>query len=440
MDYIRNLIDSLISELSNNDEYEHILKDYEYIIYYDIIDIISNLKLSNDLYQKKNIFGQYTNDVMKKLDHIRSSYEKGNVYLSEASIILKRNTKYEIPSLEKQIYKLEKQILDIEKKKIEYQKNIELLLKNYRNDCSKYGLTDHDDFKNDESFYFESLKNNNSKLLNDMIHEIEILCKSETIKKCIDVYLRFQGSREDLKTLNEIIEKDEEASTVINDNDDYQMIDHYEDIHKYTFEIVDQGFDSLNNDEFTYNISSDQSNIYSMDDNHLSSSSLDDHNSLSKYLYDYSFRNHLLNNLFLLFYFFKQRIADIEVSSKQKLSFLNDIHMGQNESIGDLSNYKSFINEIIQKLTSNDLQERLLMNSSKSYIERIIKSIKSKIDQINYYKNQIEMMNKRRIDIKNKINESKEKLNQIIKRKDFIRKRTEEKISSLYDGRKTFIK
>src|SRR5690606_22209443 len=102
--------------------------------------------------------------------------------------------------------------------------------------------------------------------------------------------------------------------------------------------------------------------------------------------------------------------------------------------------YKAYIDEIIQLLTSNDLQERLLMKKSKIYIERIIKSIKSKIDQINYYKDQIEKMKMKRNDIENKISESKEKLDHLIKRTNLIRKRTEEKISKMYNRRKTFIK
>nr|XP_018907378.1 PREDICTED: CDK5 regulatory subunit-associated protein 3 [Bemisia tabaci] len=116
---IREKINAAIQDMPAHEGIIQLLSG-TYINYFHCLRIIEILKETEA--DTKSFFGSYGSKRMKDWQEIVRLYQKDNIYLAEASNLLIRNIKYEIPALKKQISKCQQTQQECEKKEAQHAK------------------------------------------------------------------------------------------------------------------------------------------------------------------------------------------------------------------------------------------------------------------------------------------------------------------------------
>ncbi|KAF0287766.1 CDK5 regulatory subunit-associated protein 3 [Amphibalanus amphitrite] len=134
---IREKISHAIQDMPEHPEIVRLLSG-SHINYYHCLKIVDILKETEK--DSKNLFGFYGSQRMKDWQEVVKLYANKNVGLAEASQALVRNVNYEIPGIKKQIAKLEQMQTDCDKRAQDYQRNSKMMREQYEASCRQLGL------------------------------------------------------------------------------------------------------------------------------------------------------------------------------------------------------------------------------------------------------------------------------------------------------------
>jgi len=134
---IREKINHAIQDMPEHPEIVRLLSG-AHINYYHCLRIIEILKETEK--DSKNLFGWYGSQRMKDWQEVVKLYANKNVGLAEASQMLVRNVNYEIPGVKKQIAKLEQTQLECDKREQDYIRNAKSMRDQYSASCRQLGL------------------------------------------------------------------------------------------------------------------------------------------------------------------------------------------------------------------------------------------------------------------------------------------------------------
>ncbi|CAI9719934.1 Hypothetical predicted protein [Octopus vulgaris] len=135
---VRDKINQALKTLPDVNEVVDIMKNSK-ITYFHVKEIMSLLSQDSES-GKKNILGQYSNELTKAWSEILNLYEKNNLYLAESGQIMSRNVNYEIPDLKRQIARCQQIEKDCFKKESDNTSKAADYKHKYQNSCKKYGI------------------------------------------------------------------------------------------------------------------------------------------------------------------------------------------------------------------------------------------------------------------------------------------------------------
>lgn len=365
-------------------------------LFYDLEDLLCFLLEHKFEDGSRNLLGHYQSKVLKNLNQYINQYKKKNLHLCESALFLVRYVKYEIPNIEKLIHSYEKGILDGERKKNEYYSQIESYEKGIEQDCKSYGI---------EGVHVREELVELTKSIVPILNQVEEKCKSTIIADAVNFFDDFASrvhgqSNIPWTGLNQVIHGVESlriekapSKTVV-------------DSSGLEIEIVSSGYENLPGHP----------------------------------LEDASLRHLLLNDLYMLFHFFNQRIVELKMTQSQSIPILfYDAIIKQSSSEEQLNMYRDAISEIIGLLTSKHLETLWEIRSSELYIERICKGFASKNSHIAQLKQYIKDIDVRRRELEQKIVQSKTNVSKWTLRTQDIKKRVEKTLSQMYHGRPVHI-
>ncbi|CAE1306849.1 unnamed protein product [Acanthosepion pharaonis] len=135
---VRDKINGAIKKLPDHEEVTKIIQGSKvnYVHVKKIVEFLSKDTESG----KKNLFGQYANEMTKEWSDILKLYEKDNVYLIESAQIMGRNVNYEIPALKRQITRCQQIEKDCQKREEDYVTKAADLRRKYENACKRLGI------------------------------------------------------------------------------------------------------------------------------------------------------------------------------------------------------------------------------------------------------------------------------------------------------------
>lgn len=135
---VRDKINGAIKKLPDHEEVTKIIQGSKvnYVHVKKIVEFLSKDTESG----KKNLFGQYANEMTKEWSDILKLYEKDNVYLIESAQIMARNVNYEIPALKRQITRCQQIEKDCQKREEDYVTKAADLRRKYENACKRLGI------------------------------------------------------------------------------------------------------------------------------------------------------------------------------------------------------------------------------------------------------------------------------------------------------------
>nr|CAH0110589.1 unnamed protein product [Daphnia galeata] len=134
---VREKINSAIQDMPEHKGITKLLTG-TYINYFHCLQIVEILKETEA--DTRSLFGRYGSQRMKDWQEVVRLYEKDNVYLAEAAQILMRNVAYEIPGIKKSISKYEQVQHESEKKENECVKNAQDFRDKYKSLSNQLGI------------------------------------------------------------------------------------------------------------------------------------------------------------------------------------------------------------------------------------------------------------------------------------------------------------
>nr|SVE85551.1 EOG090X07S9 [Daphnia pulicaria] len=134
---VREKINSAIQDMPEHKGITKLLTG-TYINYFHCLQIVEILKETEA--DTRSLFGRYGSQRMKDWQEVVRLYEKDNVYLAEAAQILMRNVAYEIPGIKKSITKCEQVQHESEKKENECVKNAQDFRDKYKSLSNQLGI------------------------------------------------------------------------------------------------------------------------------------------------------------------------------------------------------------------------------------------------------------------------------------------------------------
>lgn len=142
----------------------------------------------------KNIFGSYSSQRMKDWNEVLKLYEKDSLYMGEAAQLMTRNVSYEIPNLRKQISQFERLSEESAKKVLDSVKSENILKNEYSTACQQLGIKG------------DNIKVELTEKLKDLPElQSQVASKIPVLKKAVDLYENFSGSKYCLPLIKHII-------------------------------------------------------------------------------------------------------------------------------------------------------------------------------------------------------------------------------------------
>lgn len=461
---IREKINNAIQDMPEHPEITRLLSG-TYINYFHCLKIVEILKETEK--DTKNILGWYGSQRMKDWQEITRLYEKDSVYLAEAAHLLMRNVKYDIPDLKQQISKGTHIQEECDRKEAEYIKSAEEARKRYSQMCKQIGIPG------------EKIKHEILALLKELPGEFDKIAeKAKTLQGARQLYMDFLSFtlEEDcncLPMLKYIMEHGnvttyewtygeppcqiEEQQIEIDLDDDDQKADAGEidfgdvggtiDFSTADIELAenlttgDIDWGNLSTEEpQTIDWGVDVNDVATVDivveDSGVSGGVAKGTDALTL-LYNPKTRAQLIDELFELEGFLKQRL--IELESDESSFSINQFSTApisvQDQSKEQLEVMISYIRNVIDPLSTNKMQHLFLIYSSPKYVDRLAASLRSKLTVADKFVISQEGVRQRRLEAQQEQQKVHPKLATMIERSKELKVNIEEHISKRYKNR-----
>ncbi|KAI8767290.1 CDK5 regulatory subunit-associated protein 3 [Biomphalaria glabrata] len=428
-----------------------------------------------------NFLGQYTSPAMKMWAEILKLYEKDGTYLVEIAQLIVRNVNYEVPAIKKQINKCQQTQKECMRKEKEYAANSADLHKQYVAACKQLGIEG------------KKIKTEMSELVKDLPSELNKFAESaKTLNDAVTFYDKFtdfisnnQISSENLKLLKYVLSKGntttyewrtgKKPNKIVHQDILIDLTDESENTKDASDAIIDWGAtepaDTINFDvsgiDFNLgDITVESGGVLAVDGDIVlenpdidaidwgavgdvstteSSSNIPSTESdiatgkdALSVIDNPETRNTFIDDLLELKAFLTQRLHELthyKGDGSHMASAPSDIHMNVNKVTEMLSKVK----DIIDKLTSVQLQHLLLIRDSPRYVDRLKDSLKHKLTLAD----KMMLSEKEMVATRNEaIQEEKElepQLDQLKKQTKLLKKQLENEISKKYNDRKVNI-
>ncbi|CAL1536755.1 unnamed protein product [Lymnaea stagnalis] len=191
---------TLAEEIKDKDTQE--LLSLTQLNYFQVKQLVEHLK-SSDI-GKKNLLGQYTSQCMKEWSDILKLYEKDGTFLAETAQLIVRNVNYEVPALKKQISKCQQTQKECTRKQHEYAASSADLRKQYAASCKQLGIEG------------KQIKSELASLVKDLPSELsKFAVSAKSLEEAVQFYDKFtkfvcnneSASAENVRLLKHILSK-----------------------------------------------------------------------------------------------------------------------------------------------------------------------------------------------------------------------------------------
>lgn len=459
---IREKIADAIKDMPVRDDVARLLSTID-INYFDCRKLIEILKETEA--NTKNLFGRYGSQRMKDWQEIMSLYEKDNVYLAEASQMLMKIVKYDIPSLKKQIQKLKQVQDDLDKEEERCKKSEKTAQAEFNALCKQLEIPG----KNIRAELTETAQNElpkicskiaeKSKSLNDIVHFYEayrqftsgkecdennlkclkhIIAKGNTtVKEFGQDCLQFTAdSNFGITVLEDIskIETEDTSNKIENSNEEH--------MEEAIITIVDSGEPNLdknslskkNNDTFMENINyeiTDADLIHYQDETSV--------DFLTLTILEGQMMIEFMDDLLELEAFLKMRLYEFQQESKD--DFMAFSHIQEASEIVQISNLQSVqsmlnrIHNIILDVTDSTYEHLYSIRNLPSYADTLTSSLQQKLAIVERMINCQEIAKQKRKEAEERIISLQPVLNHAVQRMKELQTEIARDISSKYHNR-----
>ncbi|EGG18868.1 DUF733 family protein [Cavenderia fasciculata] len=476
-----NLIKLIEDTMTSNPS--QLLKDLkiENIDYFKCLEVFKYFE-SQPSGNSKTLLGYYSNINTQKWNDVIKAYHKDQLYIGENCQRLTQSLNYDIPNMKKTIEKTMKSLEESNKKEIELTKSRETAINTFKKACSDIGIKG--DKIRDEILELpnglDKLFEKAIQLLQDgrilgMIRFYKQFAQTNTceLKEEIFSYLLLVnkhgnisiGEREMILNPS-IIVKSKKDQNVDSNNSGSDLvaltapatIDWDFSVEESGSQLDEKAAASINWDEFTVVLeedgttnSSSVADDFSMMDtieiveeaNTISSPILEStttitdnikfmDNANESIMSDKIFRNRLLDDIYEMDIFLKQRAVEMN----QPESEFSAIHMMQESiTLDQCEQYSKLIGDIISQLSSSKVNNILELKSSSKLVDRMALQFTQKIGTITKYQQLIKDLLQKREDLNTTLTETKTKLESQTKETKQLRLQLQELLVDIMDGK-----
>lgn len=459
---IREKINNAIQDMPAHEGIVKLLTG-QHINYFHCLKIIDILKETEA--DTKNLFGRYGSQRMKDWQDILSSYEKENIYLAEASQILIRNVKFEIPSLRKQIVKLQQSQSDCEKKIKERAKSESITLKEFKLECEQLGIKGKNikeellELIKDLPIIYEDVANdikeiNDAVLLYEAFYELHFNSKSNLLESL--KYVIKKGNTTTYEYINgvapPVIQKLPSEPSHNSDNTSSNEIDFGDDIdfgtEKIDYdvnEVIDYDVTSFSDDNIDWSVKTEEDfeivDHKDVEKQHKNSSGSDpaeiDSTSYLTLLDNPETRANILNDLLELSSFLKMRLY--EMSNENNLLFMSQLQDSssviQKQTSESITEVQKKVSKAITGLTNKRIQYLHNIKHSSNYIDTITSNLNQKLLLIDRVKTGNALLEEKIVDINLEIKNLERLVHILVGKTKELQSEIEREISKKYSGR-----
>ncbi|KAL4228499.1 CDK5 regulatory subunit associated protein 3 [Mactra antiquata] len=468
---VREKINAALQDMPSSEKLTQLLEG-TYVNYFHCLQIVELLK--DTTAGEKNMFGQYSSQKMKDWNEIIKIYEKDCMFLAETAQMMARNVNYEIPALKKQIAKCEQVQKDCDKKESDYSSKASELKKKYAHSCKELGI------KGDK------IKSELAALVKDLPNVFdEVADKSKKLQNAVKYYQDFRSfllnqqvpDSECVSLLQYIQEKGntsvyewrhgckpskiEESSVVIDTKDEEDIVlddagnidwgdingtvDNNDGV-EIDFDISGITIESGGTDEGNANVEVDIEQLGEEIDwgdiGDIKTVETTDVEGVAKgeealsLLDNPKTRNLFLNDMLELDAFLSQRLQELRgegsvLSTSQFQTAPSSVQLESKHVETMVTDVKNIINQ----LTSVQIQHLMLIRDSPRYVERLKDTLKSTLtlaDKMLFYEKETVI---RRQEAINEAVEIAPKVEILVKRTKEMQKQMEGEISKRYKNR-----
>lgn len=348
---------------------------------------------------------------MKDWQSVLKAYEKDSMYMAEAAQLLARNVSYEIPNVRKQITQLEKLSEEALKKSQDSVKSENILKNEYSVLCQQLGI------KGDK------IKAELTEKLKDLPElQLQVAKKIPDLRKAIDLYESFSGSKYSLPVIHHIIklgnttvyeykyseapvsveepplhftledDHDEQLNTEIDFGDNQEIdfggtIDFGEDYgegNSIKLEVgeIDWGGDvaasAVDQPEIDFSISLEESGIV-VEENGMSGGVARDEEAFT-ILDSPQYRDVILDELYELQSFLKMRLYELSINDKVhviSMSLLDGFTTDHDSK--SVANMLATVDVVITSLTTSLIQQLYQIKHSPKYVDILTNKLRHKL-------------------------------------------------------------
>ncbi|XP_059151211.1 CDK5 regulatory subunit-associated protein 3-like [Physella acuta] len=472
-DKVSKAKESSLAEESNNQQIQELLA-LPQLNYFHVKQVFESLKSTDT--GKKNYIGQYASQSMKNWADIIKLYEKDGTYLAEAALLITRNVNYEVPAVKKQISKCQQTQKECARKEKEYAANSADLRKQYAASCKQLGIEGEKiktelaslvkDLPSELSKFAESAKS-----LNDAVQYYDKFTKfvtnnNDAINVPLLKHILSKGNTTTYewrigKAPKQIDQQDisidlaDEQDAGANGADgaiDWSAVDEDSAIDfgdAVNFDLGDITVESggvlaVDGEVVLENPDIDAIDWGAVEDlpSAAAGQQTDDSgtatgkNALS-IIDNPETRNNFIDDLLELKAFLTQRVNELshDASDSHMLSAPSDIHLGQNE----VTNMLTKVKDILDKLTSVQMQHLMLIRDSPRYVDRLRDSLRQKLLLADKMLQSEKEMAGTRIEAVNEEKDLEPQLELLRKQTKVLKKQLEDEISKKYTDRKVNI-
>ena len=463
---IREKIGRAIGDMPEHSRIKTLLSG-THINYFHCIQIIDILKETEK--ETKNIFGSYGSQRMKDWQEIVRLYEKDSVYLAEASQLLSQAIHFDLPGLKKQTSKCRQTSIDCEKREKDCQRKAAEFRSDFQIARKQLGLTE-------EANSVKNIRKEIISLLDSLPDSHKRI--AEQSRKLMKAREEYVGFLENTLEPNMFV-KGETLSTLkllmLNGNvTTYEWI-HGEapisieeqkfDLSKYQFAGSDDEDDEIDfGIEFgdgdvqldeegaidwgTLNIETDDTKDINWDidegadvdaaiileEDGIAGGVAKDDEALT-ILDNRRTRTLILDDLSELESFLHQRLLEIEARDEGCNMSLDSSSFKSSETVCAVNDYLTEIKALIDILTTGKLHHLQLIRSSPKYVERLVDSLKQKLNLEEKMLSMAEVAIKKRTEsLEEEVLASKR--HQVLREKSTeLQENIQNEISKRYDGR-----
>ena len=419
--------------------------DINYFHCQQIVDILKTTEKDS-----KNIFGSYSSQRMKDWGALLKQYEKDNLYVGEAAQILARNVSYEIPNIRKQITQFEKLSEEAAKKSQDSVKSENILKNEYSTGCQQLGI------KGDK------IKQELTEKLKDLpALQAEVAKKIPDLKKSVELYQNFAGSKYCLPLIKHIIKSgnttvyeykyseppvtieepplpfkldDDEANNEIDfgenqeiDFDDGGAVDFGDDLAAAGGIELEVGeinwggeVEAEENQEIDFSISLEESGIVVEEDGMLGGIARDEE--AFTILDSPHYRDVVLDELYELEAFLKMRLYEFSTSDKVHVVSMSLLDGFTDHDSKTVTSMLITVDVVITSLTTSLIQQLYQIKHSPKYVDILTNKLRHKLRAVEKLQTMQTVLKEKSVELKQQSMDLRPTLQKLIEQTKTLQK------------------